>query len=314
MTRVLVLHELPIGRTLREEYDIESTEASNGDEAMRLLSDADVFIVNPSNWDDELVSAMDEVSWVQATSAGVDCFPVTELKRRDIILTNSAGIHDPAVADHAMTLLLAVTRKLKETIQYQNQSNWRREIGDSVGDLHGGTMLVYGLGSIGESIARRAQAFGMTVYGAKRAPDTYDGCLNHDHVYTPDGVVQILPDVDAVVLSVPLTDDTRGVVNDDFLSEIPDSAFLINVSRGRVVDQQDLLDCLIEGGLAGAGLDVFEREPLPPESELWDLENVIVTPHIAGRSSKFVSRFADLFHENYNRYQSGDTLVNCICQ
>jgi D-2-hydroxyacid dehydrogenase (NADP+) len=173
-------------------------------------------------------------------------------------------------------------------------------------------MTVLGLGRIGESIARKATGFDMTVYGVKRHPDTYEGSLPDERVMSPESLQTILPQTDVLVVIVPLTDDTYHLISTEVFRELPGSAILINVARGSVVDENALIEALRNGSIAAAGLDVFESEPLPAESPLWERDDVLVTPHVAGRSERFGERFSSLFFDNYDRWKNGMTLRNVV--
>lgn len=314
MPSVLVHHDLPIAERLEgRRDDMTVLSASNRDEALEALPRADVFVVNPTNWTDDYVSGVTAGDWVQATSAGYARFPVSTFRDRDVVFTNASGNYDAAVADHAMGLLLALSRRLPAFVDRQRRREWDRELGAGLVDLAGRTLTVLGLGNIGEAVARRAAAFEMDVYGVKRDPDDYDGHLSSDRVLASGDFRSILEDTDALVLTVPLTDDTRGLIDRDVLETLPESAILVNVARGEVVEEQALIAALEEGRLAGAGLDVFASEPLPADSPLWAFDETIVTPHVAGRSGSFVDRFVDLFVRNYDRWRAGEPLENRIC-
>jgi D-2-hydroxyacid dehydrogenase (NADP+) len=271
-----------------------------------------VFVTNPTNWSDSFLSHLDEGDWMQATSVGYAAFPVEAFRQRGVSLTNAATIHDSVVSDHALSLALALSRNLKPTLERQRAREWDRSVGSSLWDWKGRQMTVFGLGNIGEAVARRGRAFGMEVYGVKRSPSTYTGVLSRDHVVATDGLSDLLPDTDLLVLTVPLTDETRHAIDADALAALPDRSVLVNVARGAVVDQDALVGALERGELGGAGLDVFESEPLPPESPLWDRDDVLVTPHVGGRSRDFPERFGRLFVDNYERWRAGQSLVNRV--
>ncbi|MCU4744699.1 D-2-hydroxyacid dehydrogenase [Natronoglomus mannanivorans] len=314
MPSVLVHHDLPIAKRLEgRRDDLTVVPASNRDEALEALPQADVFVVNPTNWTDDYVSRLTAGDWVQATSAGYARFPVSEFRDQGVILTNASGNYDAAVADHAMSLLLALSRRLPAFVDRQRRREWGRELGGDLVDLAGRTLTVCGLGNIGEAVARRALAFEMDVYGVKRDPADYDGHLSADRVLSPERFQSILEDTDVLVLTVPLTDDTHGLVDRDVLEALPESAFLVNVARGEIVDERALIDALEAGTIAGAGLDVFAAEPLSEDSPLWAFDETVVTPHVAGRSESFVDRFVDLFVRNYDRWRAGEPLENQIC-
>lgn len=313
MVRVVVRHHQEIAPSIEGQREgLEAIGTYSTEAAIDALPGADVFVVNTTCWDDALVEAFDSLEWLQATSAGYSAFPLDELEARNITLTNAAGNYGPPVGDHAMALLLGLARKLPACSDQQRRGKWDRSLGSELLDLEGRTLTVVGLGDIGDAIAKRAEAFDMEVRGTKRDPSSYDGVLSFEQVYASDALPELLSETDVLVLAVPLTDETHHLIDADALSTVPDSALLINIARGAVVDEAALVDALDAGELAGAGLDVFEAEPLPEESPLWDRDDVILTPHLAGLSTSFVPRFVDLFLENYDRWQAGDPLKNRI--
>lgn len=306
MTTVVVRHDLPIdealegtrdGLTVRTAHDTEGTKAA--------LADADVLVINPASWDGELLESLDEGDWVQATSTGYAAFPVEAFRERGITFTNATGNYGSPVADHVFALALGLARGLATFLDEQRERSWDRTKGGELIDLDGRTMTVVGLGDIGESVARRALGFGMDVYGTKRTPAEYDGVLPDDRVLEPAALDRVIGETEVLALTVPLTPETRHLVDRSTFETLPDSAFLVNVARGPVVDQEALIEALETGSIAGAGLDVFDPEPLPESSPLWDLDNAILTPHVGGRSRDFVDRFVDLFLHNFDRRRDG---------
>ncbi|QLG28282.1 D-2-hydroxyacid dehydrogenase [Halorarum halophilum] len=313
MPVVVVRHDQPIAEELEgARPGLSVVDADTRADALAVLPDADAFVINPTNWDDEYLDGLQPGTWVQATSTGYAAFPLEAFEERDIVFTNAVGNFGPPVADHAFALILALARGVPACLDQQRDRRWDRAVGDALVDLQGRTLTVVGLGDVGESVVRRALGFDMAVYGTKRDPDSYGGRLPDDRVLPADDLHEVLPETDVLVLAVPLTDGTRGLVDDDALSALPDSALLVNVARGPVVDTEALLAALDAGELAGAGLDVFEAEPLPESSPLWDRDEVVVTPHVAGRSRNFVGRFVELFLTNYDRRTADEAYVNRI--
>lgn len=313
MSTLVVYHDLPIESDLRgRRSDLTVVEARTHEEALTALETADTFVVNPANWDDSFVDRLDDGDWIQATSTGYDAFPLARLRERGVTLTNAAGNYAPVVSEHAFAMMLALSRKLPTLLDRQRERDWDRSIGLEATDWAERTMTVLGLGTIGESLARKGVGFDMTVYGVKRHPDAYEGSLPVDRVLSPERLPPVLPETDVLVVTVPLTEDTYHLVSTETFDELPSTAMLINVARGAVVDEVALVEALDSGSIAAAGLDVFETEPLPIESPLWRRDDVLVTPHVAGRSDRFGERFASLFFENYDRRKSGTTLRNVV--
>ena len=308
---VLVFHDLPIADEIGERRpDLEVRTAGDEEAVHDLLGAATVFVTNIHRWDDAFLDGLDAGDLIQSTSAGYAAFPVETLDERDIALCTAAGVTAPTVSEHAFALALSFSRRLPVYASRQRDRVWDRSDSRTLSDWTGKTLTVVGLGNIGERVARRGLAFDMTVNGVKRDPAAYDGCLDADAVFASSELSSVLPETDLLVLAVPLTDETRGLIDEAALDALPDSAVLVNVCRGPVVDEAALIDALDAGRIGGAGLDVFDEEPLPPDSPLWDHDRVIMTSHVAGRSDAFVPRFVDLLLENLDRRASGEPLEN----
>ena len=315
MPTLVIDHDLPLADAIEGRYDdLEIVTTDGGEGTTDALADAEILVCNPTRWDDRFLEDLSSGDWVQATSAGYAAFPVEAFRERGIGFSNATGVHDPVVAEHAFAHAFAFSRLVPTFASKQAERTWgpRDEVTGDLTDWTGDTLTVYGLGSIGETIAERGASFGMDVYGVKRDPDDYDGSLPAERVLATDEFHDVLPGTDLLVAIVPLNEGTRGSIDAEVFRALPDSAVLINVSRGPVVDETALVKALREGEIAGAGLDVFETEPLPEDSPLWDREDVLVTPHVGGRSDTFPTRFADLFAENYERWRTGEPLRNEI--
>jgi phosphoglycerate dehydrogenase-like enzyme len=248
-----------------------------------------------------------DLKWIHSTAAGVDQLLYPEIRQRGIILTASMGIHHQLV-EHIFAFLLALERRLHVAMRLQLQRKWdrARTVGD---ELAGKTLGILGLGTIGQQLVRKAQAFDMRVIGTKRTPTPIPGV---DRVLPPDGLPQVLRESDAVVVALPLTPQTRGLIGERELQMMKPTAWFINVGRGPIVHEAALIQALRAGGIAGAALDVFEHEPLRSDSPLYDLENVILTPHVSGASPRYMDRAVPLFCENLARYLRGAPLRNLV--
>ncbi|HEY8394742.1 MAG TPA: D-2-hydroxyacid dehydrogenase [Thermaerobacter sp.] len=246
--------------------------------------------------------------WIQAAYAGVDRLleAAPELRRHPALLTNARGMHAATIADHVFMFMLAWARRLPAYLDQQRRHEWKRQ---PVRELAGETLTVVGLGAIGREVARRALAFGMRVMGVRRRPEPVPGV---DPVVTPDQLRRVLAPAQWVVVSAALTPETRHLIGAAELAAMRRDAFLINVSRGAVVDEQALIRALRDGTIAGAGLDVFADEPLPPGHPFWDMDNVLITPHIAGNMRDYIGRAVDLFTENLARFLRGEPLLNQV--
>jgi len=249
------------------------------------------------------------LDWIHSIQAGVDRFPFDALRERSIALTNSTGIHGDVVGETAVGLMLSFARRLHAHRSNQERDEWVKPAWDDAFPLRRESACVVGLGTLGRGIATRASALGMDVTGVKRTPTPVDGV---DAVSPPEQLHDAIADVRFVVLAVPLTDDTEAMVSTPEFGAMREDAYLINVARGPVVDQSALVDALDADAITGAGLDVFETEPLPAASSLWDREEVIVTPHAAGFNDEYYERVATIVRENLRRRRAGESLTNRV--
>jgi len=241
--------------------------------------------------------------WLHSASAGVDHEVFQRFLERGVRLTTSSGAQAVPIAHTVLLYLLALSRDLPGWLADQQAHRWRtRSIHDLTGDLLG----VVGLGPIGLEVARLGLALGMRVVGVRRHPRGDEIC----ETWSLDRLPELLTELDHLVLALPLTPETHHLLGRQALSLLKPTATLVNVGRGAVVDETELVRALQEGRLAGAGLDVFEQEPLPAQSPLWDLPNVIVTPHSSGTNPGNEERAAHLFLENLRRFEAGRSLRN----
>jgi len=286
---------------------IAHVEVRSADELARRLPEADVLVVSML-WKNELAAQAGKLRFIQSISAGTDQYDKALLRERGIRLASAAGVNAHAVAEHAMALMLALARRLPEARDNQHTKRWRgmiSEIAAREDQLGGKTLLIVGLGRIGSHLAGLARAFGMRVIATKRDPGS--GFESADDVFSQGRLGEVLPLADYVALTCPLTPQTEGLINAQALSRMKPSAFLINVSRGKVVDEPALLEALMQGRIAGAGLDCTVEEPLPTASPLWDVPNVLITPHTAGETRAYEDNVIDLLLENLDRLWRGET-------
>lgn len=275
------------------------------------IADADgpvALVCANSTWQDAYLAPLDAGDWVATITTGHEHFPIEAFAERGIIFTNTPGLTTEPIAEHAFGLAFTCSRRLWTYRDQSVDGVW--EIRGGMTDFAGDTCCVVGIGRIGEAVAVRARAFGMRVRGVKRSVEGYDGAAHE--VYPSEELRDALADVRLVVICVPLTDETRGLLSTEELAACADDAVVINVSRGPVLDEAALLDALDAGELSGAGLDVFETEPLPEDSVLWDHEAVVVTPHCAGRSTKTADRLIGRLLKQYDRWAGGDELDHRI--
>jgi phosphoglycerate dehydrogenase-like enzyme len=261
----------------------------------------------------EFLAKATKLVWVQVMSAGVERFVSIEpLAKNDaIVLTNFRGVHGPAIADHALAMLLSLTRDLRFHTANQARQHWGK--GESPARpiaLDKSTMLVVGIGGIGTEIAQRAHGFGMRVIGTRRSTTPAPAFI--EKVGQSKDLLAMLPEADVVAIAVPLTSETEKLFNAAAFAAMKRGSYLINISRGKVVDTEALVAALKSGQLAGACLDVTEPEPLPAGHALWSVPNVIITPHVAGESEVTDQRSSALLRENMRRFGAGEPLLNVV--
>ncbi len=252
---------------------------------------------------------IEHVDWIQSIQAGVDRFPFDALRDAGVILTNSSGIHRDSVGETVIGYISMFARRLHIAVVNKEANTWDRPGWDEPFTLTGESMCVIGLGALGQGVAERAQDLGMHVTGIRRTPEPLDMV---EEVYQPDELHEAIQDVRFVVLAVPLTEDTRHLIDEAALEAMRSDAYVLNVARGAVVDEPALIEALQHDVIAGAGLDVFTEEPLPSDSPLWDLANVIITPHQAGSWEGYYRAVGDLVNENVTRQSTGDGWVNRV--
>ncbi|WP_433957099.1 D-2-hydroxyacid dehydrogenase [Cytobacillus horneckiae] len=239
--------------------------------------------------------------WIQAWSAGVNYLPLDQFEKKDILLTSAKGVHAYPISETIFGLMLALTRKIDTYVKNQLLKKWDES--DIKLEIHGKTIGIIGVGMIGQETARIAKAFNMNVIGVRHSgkPAEYV-----DEMVTSLEIDTILPKCDYVVATLPLTKDTYHLFGEKQFELMKDSAFFINIGRGEIVDEQALYNALSKGKIAGAGLDVFEKEPLPIESPLWDLDNTIITPHTSGSTEHYKERVIEhIFLPNFKNYIEG---------
>lgn len=247
-----------------------------------------------------LLDQAENLEWVQALSAGVESYDTERLRDEGIVLTNASGSHAEPIGEQVLGYMLLFERDLLGGLRRQRRGVWERYSG---GELLGKTLGVVGVGSIGGRVAELGSALGMTVLGVKRDLETVPDAV--DEVFGPDSLHAVLNRSDYVVLSCPLTDATREMIGSEELETLGTDGVLVNVARGAVVDQDALCTALQQRRIRGAAPDVFVDEPLPGASALWDLSNVVITPHMAGVSPAYHARKAEIFATNYRAFADG---------
>ncbi|HTB56709.1 MAG TPA: D-2-hydroxyacid dehydrogenase [Polyangia bacterium] len=285
---------------------------AHGDAFVRALPEAHVVVVGDLT-DDQLAQAH-QLRWLSSVAAGLDEVVTPAVLARGVAVTSASGVHGPNIAEHLMAMILMFTRGMPKLFRAQIRRRWERDSksrSDGPGELTGKTLLIVGLGRIGEALAVRARPFGVRVVAVKHdLSRRHDAGVGVDELLPMGALDEALGRADHVCLTVPLTPATHHLMDARRLARMRPGAFLYNISRGAVIDEAALVEALRAGKLAGAGLDVFEEEPLPATSPLWELENVILTPHVAGTTPLYYQRTAALFADNLERFLAGRPLAN----
>jgi D-2-hydroxyacid dehydrogenase (NADP+) len=321
--------------------------ARSRDEFGEAVTDADIAVC--WNMPPEVFARAWRLRWISFGSAGIDHTTFPDLLASDVILTTLSGVHPRAIAEHVMSVILAFARRLPAAWAQQREHEWYREsISKRVIELAGASLGIVGAGRIGQEVARLGRAFGMrtsallrpgadaagvsadpertptlilsasrespTPFGEGEVVDEGDqhgpGLAVFDRAYEAKAKLEFLAECDFLVLAMPLTKETEGFLDAEALAVMKPSAYLVNIARAGCIDEQALVAALREGRLAGAALDVFSEEPLPPDHPFWSMENVIITPHTAGSTPRYPERAFEIFSENMQRFRAGTELVN----
>jgi phosphoglycerate dehydrogenase-like enzyme len=260
------------------------------------------------------LKAARKLRWVHSPAAAVHQLIFPEMVASDVVLTNAREVHGPVVAEHAIALLLALAKRLPSAMRYQQQRLWGQEAmwqeRPRPREVQGATLGLIGLGSIGREVATRAKALGMRVVAVREHPEK--GNEGVDAVYGPSDLHPMLAEADYVVIAAPITSATQSLFDAARLAHMKPDAYLINVSRGQLVNEAALADALRQKKIAGAALDVFSVEPLPVDSPLWGLDNLLITPHTAAVTEKLWERHYQLMRENLRRYLAGEALLGVV--
>ena len=257
---------------------------------------------------DDLIKKASKLKWVHAMTTGVDYIVKLPSLKKEVILTSTRGIHGPQVSEMAFLLMLALNRNFPEGVRNQDKGVWERWPGKLLWRKKVG---ILGVGVIGEEIARKAKAFGMEVFGIDIIKRKLD-CI--DAFYGPEDIVKVAKDLDYLVIVAPNTPETEKIVDSKVLSAMKPTAFLLNLGRGELVDEEALIRVLKSGKIAGAGLDTYLQEPLPKGHPFCGMKNVIVSPHVAGMSDIYVEQALTIFEENLRRFIKGEkrNLINLV--
>ena len=303
------LPESEVARLRTAFPDHEFANAPSRESRLRELPDADVVFLTQLRPDE--FATMHRLRWIQSPAAGVASLLFPALQQSPVILTNARGIHGDAMAEHVIGVTIALFRQFHRAIRHQATHQWLKDPLEGYRTLRGQRLAVIGLGAIGTAVAERAAAFGMDVVAVRRRIDAPRPAAV-SAVFAPSELDTVLALSDVVVLTAPLTPDTRGFFGAEQFRRMKRDAVLVNVARGKLVRESDLVDALRAGTIGGAALDVVEHEPLDAASPLWDLPNVIITPHTSAFRADYWTLAVDLFIQNLRRFDRGEPLVNVV--
>ena len=292
---------------------VRSFEVRTAEEFQQRIGEADVVSVS-GMWKNTLLGEAKRLRFIQSISAGINQYDTEAIRAAGVRLASAQGVNANAVSDHAMALILALLRRLPEARDNQAKHVWRPMMGDFAkreDELEGKTLVIVGLGRIGGRLARLARAFGMRVLGVRQNPAA--GANNADSVHALSELPALLPQADVVALTCPLTPQTKGLIGAAALRLMKPTSYLVNVARGACVVEAELAEALRQGVIAGAALDTTEEEPLPATSPLWDMRQVLITPHTAGETHRYEDNVLAIMTENLERLWRGEAeLLNQV--
>lgn len=305
---------------------ISQQTCSNADEvAAALAAHPATEILYTFHLPPQALTLAPRLHWIQLHTAGADHLLDHPVMRSEVIITTASGIHATPIAEYVFASLLAHRWQVPMWTRCQREKRWPSGRWGMYArpELRGSTLGILGYGSIGREVGRLGRAFGMRVLALRRSPGRAEEGYAVDHTGDPEGAIpdrfyppealhEMLAECDYLVIALPLTPETFHLIGEAELRAMKPTAYLVNIARGPIVDEAALVRALQEGWIAGAGLDVFEQEPLPPDSPLWELDNVLLSPHVAGFSPRYDERAAALFAQNLARYLAGEPLLNLV--
>jgi phosphoglycerate dehydrogenase-like enzyme len=309
MAMILIQH-----MQARETHQERVKEAANGRHQVILakkisdvpdLSQIEVLFTYGKELTVETFKKMTNLKWIHLSSTGFDHLPKDYIRNKGIIVTTSKGAHAEPIAEYAFSTMLYFSRKMDRFLELQKEKKWDRH--DYPTELAGSTLVILGMGYIGTEIAKKAQAFHMHTVGVNRS-----GRLSEffDSVFRIDQLDEVLPKADYLLLTLPLTSQTYHLIGAEQLSLLKPTSVVINAGRGELMNESAAIAVLQTNKIRGMALDVFHQEPLPPESPLWDLQGLLLTPHMAAMTDRFLDRSIDRFIKNYRLYVKGEEMVD----
>jgi len=300
-------------RLHREFPDLVVDQLNSYDNVEQHIADAEILFATSIR--PEQFLAAKKLRWIHSQAAAVHQFMFPELVNSDVILTNARDVHGPVVAEQVIAMMFALARRIPAAVRFQQKHVWGQDAFSSgrsrSRELAGATLGLVGLGSIGRNVAKHASALGMRVIAVREHPEK-EKPRHVDEALPTSKLQELLAQSDYVVLSAPVTPETTGMIGARQLAAMKPDAFLLNVGRGPLINEAALVEVLRQHKIGGAALDVFDQEPLPSDSPLWDLEDLLITPHTGGISEKMWERHYVLFSENLRRYLSGEPLLGLV--
>ena len=299
---------------LRQEFSqLEVAQTRTKDSVEKEIADAEIVFTGDIR--PEQFAAARKLRWIHSPAAAVHPFLFPEFIASEVTLTNAREVHGPVVAEQVIAMILALAKRIPQDVRFQLKHRWGQEIlwnGNACPrEIAGATLGLVGFGSIGQNVAILGHALGMKVIAVREHPGKDKPVFVHE-VLPSSRLDEMLPRADYVVLSPPVTSATRGMIGREQLARMKPDAYLVNVGRGPLIDEAALIEALRERKIGGAALDVFDQEPLPSDSPLWDLENLLITPHTAGMTEKLWERHYALFSENVRRYLDARPLLGMV--
>jgi phosphoglycerate dehydrogenase-like enzyme len=283
----------------------------HGDAGETAFEEAEILLLGavPAAVLDHVVSRAPRLRWIHSASTGVDRVSTPLVRERSLLVTNARGVFSRPIAEYVVMMSLAIARRLPQLLELQRERTWQPLRGRELAEL---TVGIIGYGSIGEEVARLLAPFGCRVLATRRHPHRGAGDAPNVELYALDQLGEVLRASDIVVVAAPLTDETAGLIGAEQLAEMREDAWLINIARGRLLDELALRRALESGWIGGAVLDVFSEEPLPADSPLYRTPNLIITPHTSWASDRVVERTVDLFVDNLRRHRAGEPMRNVV--
>lgn len=283
----------------------------HGDADKRAFDEADILLLGsvPAGVLDHVVSRAPRLRWIHSATAGVDRIATPLVRERGLTVTNARGVFSRPIAEYVVMMALAIARRLPQLLELQRERTWQPLRGRELSEM---TIGIVGYGSIGEEVARLLAPFGCRMLATRRRPERGAGAASGVEMRRLDELDEVLRESDVVVVAAPLTDATAGLIGAEQLAAMRQDAWLINIARGRLIDEHALRRALESGWIGGAVLDVFSEEPLNPESPLYRTPNLVITPHTSWASDRVIERSVELFVDNLRRQRAGEPLRNLV--